>query len=162
MSVNRLNGEERLVENLFDFDCAAEVKQRVAALTPEQQRQWGKMSVAQMLAHCSKGVEMAAGETNPPRAAIGRILGLIVKPMVLRDGEPMRKNSPTIRELITDEAADFDTERARLNRLIDQFRAVGPVGCTSHPHPFFGRLAPEEWAQLMYKHLDHHLRQFGV
>jgi hypothetical protein len=49
-----------------------------------------------------------------------------------------------------------------LRGLIDRFVASGPAGCTNHPHSFFGRLTPEEWAILMYKHLDHHLRQFGV
>ena len=46
--------------------------------------------------------------------------------------------------------------------LIDRFAAAGPKGCTTHPHSFFGPLTPDEWAILMYKHLDHHLRQFGV
>jgi LPS sulfotransferase NodH len=46
--------------------------------------------------------------------------------------------------------------------MIDRFVAAGPKGCTTHPHSFFGRLTAEEWAILMYKHLDHHLRQFGV
>jgi transposase InsO family protein len=46
--------------------------------------------------------------------------------------------------------------------VIDRFVAAGPKSCTTHPHSFFGPLTPEEWAILMYKHLDHHLRQFGV
>ncbi len=49
-----------------------------------------------------------------------------------------------------------------MSRLIDRFATAGREGCTSHPHSFFGRLTPDEWAILMYKHLDHHLRQFGV
>jgi hypothetical protein len=46
--------------------------------------------------------------------------------------------------------------------VIDRFVAAGPKGCTTHPHSFFGPLTPQEWAILMYKHVDHHLRQFGV
>jgi transposase InsO family protein len=46
--------------------------------------------------------------------------------------------------------------------MIDCFADAGPKGCTAHPHSLFGRLTPEEWATLMYKHVDHHLRQFGV
>jgi LPS sulfotransferase NodH len=49
-----------------------------------------------------------------------------------------------------------------LGALIERFAAAGLAGCTMHPHSFFGRLTPQEWAVLMYKHLDHHLRQFGV
>jgi hypothetical protein len=120
------------------------------------------MNPAQMLAHCSLGLEMAAGEIRPPRALIGRILGPVVKPMALRESEPMRRNSPTSKELVINGDRDFETERKRLSGLIDRFASAGPAGCTAHPHAFFGSLAPDEWAILMYKHLDHHLRQFGA
>jgi len=120
------------------------------------------MNPAQMLAHCSLGLEMAAGEIRPPRALIGRILGPIIKPMALRDNEPMRRNSPTAKELIIKDDRNFETERNRLSELINRFAATGPAGCTAHPHAFFGSLTPDEWAVLMYKHIDHHLRQFGA
>jgi hypothetical protein len=57
---------------------------------------------------------------------------------------------------------DLGKERERLLGLIDKFAAGGAAGCTKNPHSFFGKMTPEEWAILMYKHLDHHLRQFGV
>ena len=120
------------------------------------------MSSAQMLAHCSAGLEMAAGQIRPPRALIGRIIGPAVKRAALREEEPMRRNSPTSKELLMTGEMDFETERDRLSGLIDRFAAAGPSGCTDHPHAFFGPLTPDEWSVLMYKHLDHHLRQFGV
>jgi hypothetical protein len=89
-------------------------------------------------------------------------MGLIVKPMALGSDEPMRRNSPTMKELVVQDARDLGTERQRLRELIDRFAAAGPAGCTTHPHSFFGRLTPQEWAILMHKHLDHHLRQFGA
>jgi transposase InsO family protein len=82
--------------------------------------------------------------------------------MVFRNDDPMRKNSPTARGLIVADERDFGTERARLSGLIDKFAAGGAARCTRNPHSFFGRMTPEEWAILTYKHLDHHLRQFGV
>jgi hypothetical protein len=105
---------------------------------------------------------MAAGEIRPARALIGRIIGPAVKRVALRDEEPMRRNSPTSRELVMTGEKDFEAERGRLTGLIDRFAAAGPSGCTDHPHAFFGPLKPDEWSILMYKHLDHHLRQFGV
>jgi hypothetical protein len=149
------------MESLFARECVDEVQRRLSRLQPDQPRQWGKMNPAQMLAHCSLGLEMAAGEIRPPRALIGRILGPIIKPMALRDNEPMRRNSPTAKELVIKDGRDFETERERLSELIDRFAAAGPAGCTAHPHAFFGSLTADEWAVLMYKHLDHHLRQFG-
>ena len=97
-----------------------------------------------------------------PRLLLGRIIGRIVKPMALGNDEPMRRNSPTAKDLVVKDERNLGTERERLCGLIDRFAAAGPDGCTKHPHSFFGRLTPEEWATLMYKHLDHHLRQFGV
>jgi hypothetical protein len=56
----------------------------------------------------------------------------------------------------------LNTERKHLNALIDRFAKGGPKGCTTHPHFFFGLMTPDAWTILMYKHLDHHLRQFGA
>jgi hypothetical protein len=93
---------------------------------------------------------------------VGRIIGGMIKPKVLGNDEPMRRNSPTVKTLVIADERDLRTEQERLCGLIDRFAATGPAGCTTHPHSFFGRMTPEEWAILMYKHLDHHLRQFGV
>jgi hypothetical protein len=138
------------------------VKGRIAQLRPDSARLWGKMNPAQAAAHCAAGVEWAVGDSVPPRMFLGRILGRIVKPKVLGNEDPMRRNSPTVKSLVIGDERDLSTERERLCRLIDRFAAAGPKGCTTHPHSFFGRLTPDEWATLMYKHLDHHLRQFGV
>jgi uncharacterized protein DUF1569 len=150
------------METLFEASRVEEVKLRLEHLKPDSQRVWGKMSPAQMLAHCSAGMEMAMGQIRPPRALVGRIIGPAIKRVALRDKEPMRRNSPTARELVMTGDRDFAKEQGRLGELIGCFATAGPAGCTAHPHAFFGPLTPDEWAILMYKHLDHHLRQFGV
>ena len=150
------------MKNLFEAGRVEEVKGRIALLGPDSVRQWGKMNPAQALEHCSRGIEMALGDKTPPRVFVGRVLGWIVKPLALGNDEPMRRNSPTAKELVVQDERDLGTERARLCGLIDRFAAGGPAGCTTHPHAFFGPLTPEQWAILTYKHLDHHLRQFGV
>jgi Protein of unknown function (DUF1569) len=150
------------MKTLFQPARVGEVKDRIARLRPDSERLWGKMNVAQAMAHCSASLEMALGDTTPPRMFLGRIMGRIVKPMVLRDDEPMHRNSPTAKNLVIKDERDFAAERERLCGLIDRFARARPDGCTTHPHSFFGRLTSEEWATLTYKHLDHHLRQFGV
>jgi len=150
------------MKHLFDAAVVKEVKERIAQLGPDSERLWGKMSAGQALAHCSAAMEWAVGDSLPPRAFPGRIMGRIVKPLVLRNEEPMRRNSPTVKTLVVADDRELGAERERLCGLIDRFAAGGPEHCTTHPHSFFGRLTPEEWAKLMYKHLDHHLRQFGV
>jgi hypothetical protein len=150
------------MKTIFDAACIDELQYRLSRLQPGSARQWGKMSPAQMLAHCSKGLEMAAGEIRPPRALVGRIIGRVVKRAALGGDKPMMRNSPTSKELVIEDDLDFAVEQARLSRLIGRFASEGPAGCTSHPHAFFGPLTPDEWGILMYKHLDHHLRQFGA
>jgi hypothetical protein len=151
-----------IMKNLFDRANAAEIADRVRRVGPDAQRQWGKMTQAQMLAHCANGLEMALGEKTPPRLFIGRLLGGLVKKKVLRDETPFGRNSPTDPILMITDERELDTERQRLLSLVDRFSSGGPAVATKHPHSFFGRLTPDEWAVLMYKHLDHHLRQFGV
>ena len=150
------------MRTLFEPTAVDDVKARLERLQPGQQRVWGKMTVAQAIAHCSAGLEMALGDRRPPRVPIGRVLGPLVRRLALGNDEPMRRNSPTARDLVVSDSRDFEKERTRLAGLIDRFAAGGAAKCTAHPHPFFGRLTPEQWAELMYKHLDHHLCQFGV
>jgi Protein of unknown function (DUF1569) len=150
------------MEDLFDPATAEQFRRRIRSVTPESQRQWGKMSAAQMMEHCARGLEMATGESKPPRKLIGRLLGPVVKPMALKEGEPMRRNSPSAPVLIVGDEMDLESSRTRLLGVLDRFVAGGEQRCTRHPHAFFGAMTPKEWSTIMYKHLDHHLRQFGA
>jgi hypothetical protein len=150
------------MKNLFEPATAAEVKARLLKLRPDSARLWGTMNAAQAVAHCAIGMEAAVGDTRPKRMFIGRIIGPVVKRLAIGNDQPIRRNTPTSPDLVVADERELESERRRLDRLIDRFAAAGPAGCTTHPHSFFGRLAPREWAVLMYKHLDHHLRQFGA
>jgi hypothetical protein len=162
IGVPYLHEGDNSMKNMFDVALADQVKQRINTLRIDSERKWGKMSVAQSIAHCTSGLQMALGEIKPPRALIGSLIGSVIKPKVLGNDEQFRRNSPTVRELVIHGEPNLDAERVRLCSLIDKFVSGGTSVCTTHPHPFFGPLTPAEWAVLMYKHLDHHLRQFGV
>jgi len=151
------------MKNLYEPSAVHEIKSRVARLRPESPRQWGRMNSAQAVAHCALSMEWALGERVPESAPLPlRIVGRLVKPHVVGNDKPIRRNAPTAKELTVADQRDLSKESERLNELIDRFAAAGPKGCTTHPHGFFGRLTPDEWAILTYKHLDHHLRQFGA
>ena len=150
------------MKNLYDPTRAAELRQRIAALGATSTRQWGRMNPAQAVAHCATSLEWAVGDRIPPRMLIGRLIGRMVKPLALGDDKPMKRNSPTSPDLVITDERDLEAEKRRLLALIDRFVVAGPAGCTTHPHTFFGRMSAEEWGVLMYKHLDHHLRQFGA
>ena len=150
------------MENLYEPAKVENLKQRIGKLTLSSQRQWGTMTASQALAHCSAAMEMATGDSLPPRMFIGRILAPLVKNRAIHSAEPLKRNTPTAKDLVIKDDRDLAQEQQRLCQLINRFAAAGPQGCTKHPHTFFGPLTPEEWATLMYKHLDHHLRQFGA
>ena len=150
------------MKSLFDVGTAAEIKSRIARLEPASARQWGKMDAAQAMAHCAITMEWAVGDSFAPRVFLGRVFGPLAKSKVLKDDAPLRRNTPTAKSLVIVNQRDLRNECQRLAALVDRFSAGGPECCTKHPHTFFGALTPDEWGRLMYKHLDHHLRQFGV
>jgi Protein of unknown function (DUF1569) len=150
------------MKTLYDHAVADDFKARVARLTPGAQPLWGKMTVAQAVAHLALALEGATGESRPPRMFVGRLFGPLIKRLALGDDKPMARNAPTAPGFAVRDERNLERERVRLIALIDRFTSSGPAGCTRHPHPFFGSLTPPEWAHLQFKHLDHHLRQFGV
>ncbi len=150
-----------LMKNLFEASVTREIKDRIACLRPNCDRQWGDMNVAQMLAHCSAWMEMASGLRSQKQSLLGRLFGTIAKKSILGT-EPIRRNMPTDKSFIVSDERDFAVEQQRLLDRVDHFTAGGPDRCTRYPHSFFGVMTPTEWAIMAHKHLDHHLRQFGA
>jgi hypothetical protein len=149
------------MQNLFQAEAVAEAISRIDKLQPTTQHLWGKMDVGQMMAHCSATLEVASGRVVLPRMFIGRILGPFVRPAFTSD-QPYSKNAPTNKKFVIAGKRDFAQEQEQLKRRVRQFHEGGEEQVTRHPHCFFGALTPQEWATGMYKHLDHHLRQFGA
>lgn len=114
-----------------------------------------------MLAHCSIAMEMATGETPRKQKLIGKIFGPFMKSSLLGE-KPFGRNGPTDPAFIVKDEKDFDAEKQRLTRLVNTFCDSGPEKASSYMHSFLGRLRGEEWGVMMYKHIDHHLRQFGA
>ena len=158
-AIQRITGGR--MKNLFEREAVDEVISRIDTLQPATQRLWGKMDVAQMMAHCSGALDMASGRLNPPRILIGRLLGPLVKPIYTNE-KPLSRNSPTDPKLVVSDQRDFLREQELLKGKVRQFHEGGEGQCTRHPHPFFGALTPQAWSRGMFKHLDHHLRQFGA
>lgn len=150
-----------LMDTIFNHLHAKEIVNRINRLSPNSQPQWGTMNVAQMLAHCSLFQDIAMGISFPPRGWLGRVIGGFVKPIFYND-KPFARNMSTIPTILIKDKRDFGTEKGKLKQKIIIFQQNGPEHCTSYPHPFFGKLTSEQWGKGIYKHLDHHLKQFGV
>jgi hypothetical protein len=149
------------MKTLLDSSALEEISKRLEKLTPETRGKWGKMDVAQMMAHLGNGLELALGDKKPPRSLIGWIVGGFVKASAFNDS-PFPHNSPTDNSLRVTDNKDFLLEKLRLITLLARFKQAGLIGMTTHPHPFFGFLTPEEWSKLQYKHFNYHFEQFGA
>jgi Protein of unknown function (DUF1569) len=136
------------------------IRDRVARLSPDCTARWGRMSTQQMVCHLTESLKMALGElrVEPKRLPI-RYPPL--KQLVVY-AAPFPKNAPTAPELvITATPLPWSDDVARLETLIDRFTSCA-ADSEWPEHPAFGRLSRRAWGVLAYRHLDHHLRQFGV
>lgn len=150
------------MDSLFNSETVKKFVQRMDRLTPQSRSEWGKMDVAQMLTHCQKPLEIASGKIVPKVNPLIKLLfGKSARKSILRDPQ-FKKSIPTFAEAKIVDKRVFDAEKKTLIDLMEKFQKNGPEGITKKAHPFFGEMSIEEWDALQTKHLDHHLRQFGV
>jgi hypothetical protein len=149
------------MKNLYNETDKNEIVSRINKLTPNSQRQWGKMDVPHMLAHCHASLGTATGDNNTPWLFIGKLISRFTRKNFLSE-KVFDKNYPTDKTYVFTGQLDFEQKKSKLISLIEKFYNGGYENCTTGPHPFYGKLTPQEWGIAMYKHFDHHLRQFGV
>jgi hypothetical protein len=148
--------------NIFTKSVAEGVIQRINNLTPTTQGLWGKMAVAQMLAHCCVTYEMLFETKHPkPNGFVRFMLKMFVKDAVVNE-KPYKKNSRTAPAFLITDAKNFDDEKKRLINYIQKTQALGENHFDNKESHSFGNLTKTEWNNMFYKHLDHHLMQFGV
>jgi hypothetical protein len=150
------------MKNIFTAEVSNEVINRINKLEPNTQALWGKMSVSQMLAHCNVTYEMEYENIHPkPNAFMRFILKALVKKGVVNE-KPYRRNGQTAPAFIVKDDKDFTKEKARLIEYLNKTQALGENHFDSKESHSFGVLTKTEWNNMFYKHLDHHLTQFGV
>ena len=138
------------------------IVRRIEALTPEVKAAWGKMNVEQMLSHLVQSNELPFVASVPDRSSF--MSRRVIKPIVLYVA-PVPKEVKTSAEMDQQQkgrpSSGFDSDKAA---LIESVNRLGTLA-SDHKcldHPFFGPMSAREWAILAHKHMDHHLRQFGV
>jgi len=149
------------MKSLFNDADRESILRRLDALQVDSPRQWGKMNAAQMVTHCARALETGAGERPMKQKLIGKVLMPFFRKSILGE-KPFSRNGPTDPSFIVADEREFSTERQKLVDLIGRFVARGPAAAATQTHAFFGKMTGEEWGETMYKHIDHHLRQFGV
>ena len=147
------------VKNMFEPGVKQEIIDRINKLTPQTKQQWGKMNVAQMLAHIQKPIGIAMGTHQPKGSFILRLIGPLFKSK-LWDEKPYKQSLPTDPTFVmTGAEKDFEKEKSILLSMINNFSRETIVG---EQHPVFDKLTKDNWSKATWKHLDHHLKQFGV
>jgi Protein of unknown function (DUF1569) len=147
------------MKTVFQETTLQELRERFEKLNANVTNEWGKMNAAQMLAHCTATLQMPAGEIAVKKSPLS-LIGWMFKGLI-RNEKPFGKNSPTAPEFVMKDSRDFEVEK---QRFLDAFQKIakGPDAVKCFQHPFFGKMTCDDWGRLMYKHVDHHFRQFGV
>lgn len=150
------------MKSLFNSEAHEEILSRVNQLSESSERQWGKMEVGQMIHHCQYPLKIALGKHNPNNkpSLMLKLMGKFFKKS-LYDDKPWRQGLPTAKGFKVVEEKNVDKEKEALVSLINDFHNE-KTRKEWDPHPTFGSFTREQWGQMQYKHLDHHLRQFGV
>lgn len=150
------------MKSIFDSQNLAEICSRIDKLRPDSVRLWGKMDVAQMLAHCSLPLEQATGKTKSKDES-NFFTRVVIRWFVLRMVKKGRftKNAPTTPSFVVADKVSFEREKARLLQNIRDFYQKGQQGELG-AHPAFGHFDKQQWGSLTFAHLDHHLKQFSI
>ena len=134
-----------------------ELMNRINSLNENSTAQWGKMNVSQMLKHCTQWDEMALGKTKYKQSFLGKLFGKMALKDMMKD-EPAKKNLPTVPSFKITENVNFAEEKKKWLGLLEEYAHYSSDGFV---HPFFGPLTKEQTGRMLYKHIDHHLRQFN-
>lgn len=147
-------------QTLWNEADSASLRTRLSKLSTKSPRQWGTMNVGQMLRHIDIAYKNAIGEIRVAKNPMAFFVSLKPVKWLMIQGLPFQKNLPTAKEYKSTPNVDFgaayDTFLNTFDRITRESRTLKFV-----EHPIFGRLTFDEWGILLYKHLDHHLKQFG-
>lgn len=150
------------MKSIFEPEARDELYERLERLAADSPRQWGKMTPVQAMEHTARVLEMATSDEQPIKQIfLGKALAWIFKGQFVGE-KPFRKNAPTGPDYVIKDDPEIEPTRERLKELIMKFYTLGPDGLDGNVHPFFGKLTGKQWGETQYKHLDHHLRQFGL
>lgn len=147
------------MKTVFDLATREELINRISTLNEYSKAEWGKMNIYQMLKHCTLWEEMMWGTTKYKRVFVGYLFGKMALKSVLKDEAPLRRNTPTAPGLLVNEkSGDLAIEKAKWISAIEEYDHFSNVDFI---HPFFGKMTQEQIGFFVYKHIDHHLRQFN-
>jgi len=149
--------------SIFEPTVTAKLIERLNEISQEAKPLWGKMNAGQMLAHCNVTYEYVfePEKYKPTPAFLKFIFKFLIKNKIVSE-TPFKQGSPNGPDFVITNDRDFEKEKNRLIAFIEETHKAGAVFFEGQESHSFGKLTAIEWNNMFYKHLDHHLRQFGV
>lgn len=150
------------MNTIFNKRIREEFIHRINSINENSTILWGKMNVFQMVKHNTYWNGWILGKDNHTykQAFIGKIFGKLALIKMIKDEKPLDKNIPTSAQFKVKEiAGNIENEKEKWISLLNEYENY------SNPdfiHDFFGKMTKEQVGYLVYKHTDHHLRQFGA
>jgi hypothetical protein len=147
------------MKSIFDIETRTEILKRIEGLNKETKAAWGQMTVTQMVKHCALCEKYYHGNLAVSRSILGRLIGKTVINKMLKDDQSMlQKNAPTKPQFkVNQDVGNLELEKEQWKSLIEQYASFDKEYFT---HWFFGKMTKQQLGQFIYKHCDHHLRQF--
>lgn len=150
------------MKTLFDPERRTELIRRIGRLDPDSKALWGKMNVYQMAKHCVIWNEWVLGKSDlvTGQEFLGKLFGKMALRSNTRDDKPLSRHMPAGKNFTVKEAEEnLDAWKVRWISLTEDYAEFANDGFI---HDFFGPMSREQIGIFAYKHIDHHLRQFGV
>ena len=150
------------MNTIFDKNTREKLISRIEQINEDKKAEWGKMNVYQMTKHNTYWNSWILGEGGfvYKQEFLGKIFGKIALKRMIKDEKPFDKNIPTSDQFKSKVSkCDLESEKSKWISLINEYEAY------NNPHfihDFFGAMTKEQIGILVYKHTDHHLRQFGI
>jgi Protein of unknown function (DUF1569) len=149
------------VSTLAEPAVLALCRRRIQRLDPNARAKWGRMTAPQMICHLNDAFRCCTGEKYASPAT-GILQRTFIKWVALRTPLKWPPGVPTRPEIEQGRGgtppADWESDRAELLALMSAFADRRTFGV----HPAFGQMSQRDWLIWGYRHVDHHLRQFGV
>ncbi len=151
---------KKSLHNSRDFD---EIVIRIAQLSENSKKKWGRMEVAQMLTHCELILKVPLKKIILPKTNFAiRIVGILTKKEIQVFNNGIPHNMPSFQKLIVNFECDFEAAKMNLLKTLDEYVNAYELHQLPDDHVLFGKMNEQDWGFLEYKHLNHHLKQFYV
>lgn len=149
-----------MARTIFDPTSRNQLLDRLTHLRPDSARRWGRMTPNEMMCHLEDSMRVATGEsTARPRKSM--MSNPLLRTLIVHYIPWPKGKAQTVPEMLATRPSEFEADRQRLSEWLRKAGERGPNAAWA-VHPAFGKMSGRDYGVLIYRHVDYHLRQFGV